>query len=127
MTDLQDPKIALVLRFIKGLEDGDLPGVQACFAPDARIWHCFDKDYATPAQNEPSIRTFFEGFTARPYKERRFQLLPKGVLLQFVVGLESTNGKRFDWPGCIVFEIEGDRIVTLEEYVDLATLTAAMA
>lgn len=121
-----DPRHALVERFLHALEKGDLAALNACFAPDAAIWHNFDQLTVTPEQNAPGNLFYFESFTKRDYDQRRIQILPSGAILQFVVSLAKADGRTFDWPGCIVFEMAGDKIVRLEEYVDLGSLTAAI-
>ena len=124
--DSAHPHYHLVERLLRSLEEGDLAGVRACFAPDAAIWHNFDQLTVTPDQNQAGNRYYFETFVRRDYNVRRLKLLPDGALLQFVVSLEKADGRTFDWPGCIVFEIVGDTISRLEEYVDIGSFTAAM-
>lgn len=126
MTDSSHPDIALVTRFADRIEAGDLAGLNACFAPDARIWHNTDQLFATVEENSAGASYFFEHFTKRTYNNRRIALLPDGAMLQFVAHIEKADGRSFDWPGCVVFEIVDGRIVTLEEYIDMASFTAAL-
>lgn len=126
MTDMTHPFILLAERFIDAIERGDLDALRGTFAPDVRIWHNSDQIFTTREQNDAAAILFFENFSKRAYKVRRYHLLPNGVLLQFVIGLEKPDGRRFDWPGCIVFDIANDRIALLEEYIDVASLMAAM-
>jgi uncharacterized protein len=126
MSDQQHPTIALVNRFCDAIEAGDLAALNGCFRPDAKIWHNNDNLFATVEQNSAGAVYFFENFSKRRYGTRRIQLLEKGALLQFVATIEKADGRSFDWPGCVVYEIVDGQIVTLEEYIDIGSMQAAV-
>jgi hypothetical protein len=48
---------------------GSVADVVACFAPDATIWHNFDRITLTPEQNIAGLETLFSAFAAREYRE----------------------------------------------------------
>lgn len=125
MTDA-NLSLAVVERFIGAIERGDLEALNACFAADAGIWHNTDQVWTTKAQNADGAAAFFEAFTSRKYKVERLEPLPSGALLLFVASLVKADGRTLDWPGCAVFEIEGDAIVRLKEYIDAASFAAAV-
>jgi ketosteroid isomerase-like protein len=121
-----DPSLAVVERFTGAIERGDLDALNACFAAEAGIWHNTDQLWTTKAENAAAAAAFFEAFTSRAYKIDRLEPLPGGALLLFVANLVKADGRTLDWPGCAIFEIEGDEIVRLKEYIDAASFAAAV-
>jgi len=118
---------ALIDRFFASIEAGHLEGVLACYAPDARIWHNFDQVTLSPSENAPQLRSYFSDFPTRRYLQIRRRHLPGPVILQqHVLRLIRGDGRDFDWPGCIIFEIRDDKIASLEEYVDLSSFIQRM-
>lgn len=118
----------LLDTYFAALEEGDIDKVLSCYADDAQIWHNFDQVTMTPEQNGASlVRDFFAVFSTREYLEVRRYLLPTGAVQQHVLKLVRHDGKSISWPGCIVFELIGDKIKRLEEYVDLSSFLAAMS
>src|SRR5437660_840895 len=109
---------ALADAFFGALESGDVDGAIRCYTSDARIWHNFDQVTMTPAENAVQIRGLFDGFPTRKYLHVRRSYLPgRGLLQQHIFHLVRTDGRVFDWPGCIVFEMKDNKITLLEEYV----------
>ena len=121
-----NPSLALVGRFVDAIERGDLPALDACFAPHARIWHNTDQTWATTEENSAGASHFFGAFTKRQYAIERLETLPGGALLQFVAHIEKADGRAIDWPGCVVFDIADGAIVKLMEYIDAASFAAVM-
>jgi ketosteroid isomerase-like protein len=118
----------VVDRFIRGLEAGDLEAVVACYTQDARIWHNFDEIVMTPRENAETLKTFFDEFPVREYREVRRAALPDGGLLQqHVLRMVRKDGRSIDWPGCIVLKLNGQQIQQLEEYVDFSSFVQRMA
>jgi uncharacterized protein len=113
--------------FFAALEEGSVQKVLACYAPDARIWHNFDQVTLTPAENVAGLEQLFGGFPKRRYVDVRRIAAPGGLVQQHVLQLERVDAVRIDWPGCIVFQMAGGRITSLEEYVDIASLSAGSA
>jgi uncharacterized protein len=119
---------ALIDRFFASIEAGNLEGVLACYAPDARIWHNFDQITLSPSENAPQLLSYFKDFPTRCYLEvRRRHLSGSGILQQHVLRVIRGDGRTFDWPGCIVFEIRDNKIASLEEYVDLSSFLQSMS
>ncbi|MEW9853881.1 nuclear transport factor 2 family protein [Novosphingobium sp. M1R2S20] len=113
---------ALADEFFGALEDGSVQGVLRCFAPDAIIWHNFDGVRLSPSDNVPGLEALFLNFVRREYRDVRRQPTPSGFVQQHILRLETKEGQVIDWPACIVFEIDGGKIVRLDEYVDLGQL-----
>jgi len=110
--------------FFGALEAGSVAGVLACYAPDARIWHNFDQLALTPEDSVPGLETLFGSFVSRRYVDVRRQATAGGLVQQHILRLETAEGRVIDWPGCIVFDFRDGLIARLDEYVDLASLSA---
>ena len=126
MSDQKRLTISLVNRFCDALENGDLDALNACFHPAARIWHNSDQKFATVQESSAGTLYYFENFVHRAYGTRRIEVLAKGALLQFIVSLATADGRTFEWPGCVVFEIDQEKIMLLEEYIDLSSMLGAV-
>lgn len=123
MNDIATRAEKVIDRFIAALEAGDARAAVACYAPNARIWHNFDQIEMTPAENIASIEQFVAVLPQRRYSKIKRHVLPTGFVQQHVIVGVTRSGKEILWPGCIVFEMLEDRIVHLEEYVDIESLT----
>lgn len=124
MSALADPVDALADAFFGALEAGSVEGVLACYAPDARIWHNFDRITLGPSENVAGLETLFGNFLRRRYVEVRRQPTPAGFVQQHILRLEQADGTVIDWPGCIVCEVRDGLIARLDEYVDIGQLAA---
>jgi len=114
----------LVDTFFAALEEGSISGVLACYTPDARIWHNFDQVTVSPEGNVEGLETLFRNFASRRYVDVRRQATAGGLVQQHILRLETPDGRMIDWPGCIVFDFRDGLISRLDEYVDLASLSA---
>jgi ketosteroid isomerase-like protein len=117
----------VVNRFIAGLESGNISDVLGCYAADARIWHNFDQIEMSPEQNASSIEQLIRLLPERQYTNIKRFVIEGGVVQQHVITGVTDNGRRIEWPGCIVFSIQNDRISRLEEYVDIQSLTKQLS
>lgn len=121
MTD--DEMRALAKRFFDCVEAGDVDGLVACYAPDARIWHNTDRLEQTPAENEATLKGMVKRISDRVYAHRRLQVFPGGFVQQHVLqGTRIHDGVRVELPACIVCEVKDGRITRLDEYFDSATV-----
>ena len=66
---------ALAKRFFDYVETGDIKGLIACYAPDARIWHNTDRLEQGPADNEKTLSAMVTRIVDRVYADRRESLL----------------------------------------------------
>ncbi len=128
MTREWEAFVTVADRFFGALEAGDEEAVVRCYAPDARIWHNFDQVSMTAHENAATLREFFSGFPTRRYSEVRRHHVPSyGLVQQHMLQLIRADGRKVDWPGCIILQIVGGKILVLEEYIDLAGFSARMA
>jgi ketosteroid isomerase-like protein len=114
---------ALAKRFFDCVEAGDVDGLVACYAPDARIWHNTDRLEQTAAENEATLKGMVKRIHDREYADRRLQVFPGGFVQQHVLkGTRAHDGERLELPACIVCEVKDGRITRLDEYFDSAAV-----
>jgi ketosteroid isomerase-like protein len=115
----QNDALAVAERFFRAVESGDLEAVKAIYAPDARIWHNFDRKEQTVEENLRVLRWLARNLPNRRYNVQRRVPIPGGFLQQHVLEGETAGGP-FAMPACVVCEVAGGRITRLEEYLDSA-------
>jgi hypothetical protein len=107
-------------RMFDGLAAGDLAAARAACAPDARIWHSFDRI----AHDLDSIERDWAGLIAateaRGITDIRRRPTPDGFVQQHLFWILPKGGTRKIWPVCVVVRIEDGLIVRLDEYIDRA-------
>ena len=119
MTD--DDIRALAKRFFDSVEEGDIDGLVACYAPDAEIWHNTDEAIQHPEDNRKTLAGMVTRIEDRLYDDRRVAVFPGGFVQQHVLrGTRKHDGVRVHLPACIVCAVEDGRITRLDEYFDSA-------
>jgi ketosteroid isomerase-like protein len=116
---------ALAKRFFDCVEAGDVEGLVACYAPDARIWHNTDRAEQTPAENRATLNAMVARILDREYADRRLQVFPGGFVQQHVLkGTRAHDGVRVELPACIVCQVTDGKVTRLDEYFDSAQVAA---
>lgn len=116
---------ALAKRFFDCVEAGDVDGLVACYAPDARIWHNTDRAEQTPAENRATLNAMVARILDREYADRRLQVFPGGFVQQHVLkGTRAHDGVRVELPACIVCQVTDGKVTRLDEYFDSAQVAA---
>ena len=119
MTD--DAMRALAKRFFDCVEAGDIDGLVACYAPDAKIWHNTDEQIQGPEDNKKTLAGMVTRILERVYDNRRVEVFPGGFLQQHVLrGTRKHDGVRLALPACIICQVEDGKITRLDEYFDSA-------
>jgi len=112
-------------RLFKSIERGDIDGVRAVYAADAKIWHNNDGQTQTPDENLRVLKWVIDNIDERSYTEARCQATPTGFVQQHVMrGRLKASGKQFALPACIVCVVNGGKITRLDEYLDSAHVAA---
>lgn len=112
--------LAVAERFFTAIENGDIEAARAIYAPDAIIWHNFDRKEQTVEENLRILGWMSRNLTNKRYAVERRVAIPGGFLQQHVLHAETPGG-RFEMPACIVVLVNADgRIGRLEEYLDSA-------
>jgi len=112
---------ALAKRFFDCVEAGDVDGLVACYAPDAKIWHNTDGLEQAPEDNRKTLAGMVTRILDRVYDNRRVRSFPGGFVQQHVLrGTRKHDGVRLALDACIVCEVKDGRITRLDEYFDSA-------
>ena len=112
---------ALAQRFFDCVEQGDIDGLVACYAPDAKIWHNTDELEQGPEDNRKVLAGMVTRIADRLYDNRRVEIFPGGFVQQHVLrGTRVHDGGRVALPACVICAVEGGRITRLDEYFDSA-------
>jgi ketosteroid isomerase-like protein len=112
---------ALAKRFFDCVEQGDIDGLVACYAPDAKIWHNTDEQEQAPSENRATLEGLVTRILDRVYDDRRLEVFPGGFVQQHVLrGTRKHDGERVALPACIVCAVKGGKITRLDEYFDSA-------
>jgi ketosteroid isomerase-like protein len=111
--------LAVAERFFRAVEKGDVEGIRAIYAPDARIWHNNDGIEQTVDENLRVLAWVAKNLSNRRYKVKRRVVIPGGFMQQHVLEADTVGGP-FAMPACIVCEVRDGRITRLEEYLDSA-------
>lgn len=122
MSELDDIR-ALAKRFFDCVEAGDIDGLVACYAPDAKIWHNTDRLEQGPEDNRKTLAGMATRILDRVYADRRLEVFPGGFVQQHVLqGTRKHDGVRLELPACIVCAVKDGKVTRLDEYFDSATV-----
>ena len=116
----QDAMLELAARFSGAIERGDLEAVRAIYAPDAVIWHNFDRAEQSVSENLKTLAWLTRVLSDRHYEIQRREALPDGYLQQHELQGRLPSGKKFSMPACLIVQVRDGRIQRLDEYLDLA-------
>ena len=112
--------LAVADRFFSAVEKGDIEAVRAIYAPDARIWHNFDRKEQTVEENLRILSWMSRNIANKRYAVERRVAIPGGFLQQHILHADTAAGP-FEMPACIIVQVnEQGRIARLEEYLDSA-------
>jgi ketosteroid isomerase-like protein len=111
---------ALAKHFFDCVEAGDIDGLVACYAADAKIWHNTDELEQGPSDNAATLRGFVQRIPERRYTQRRVHAFPGGFVHQHVLVGSRSDGVSVALPACIVCAVENGKITRLDEYFDSA-------
>jgi ketosteroid isomerase-like protein len=120
-----DATRALAKRFFDFVEQGDIDGLVACYAPDAEIWHNTDGQIQGQADNAAVLKGFVARIHDRVYGDRRLEVFPGGFVQQHLLsGVRAADGGHVSLAACIVCQVKDGRITRLDEYFDSAGVAA---
>ena len=122
---MSEPEIrALAQAFFDAIERGDAAAVEACYAPEASIWHNYDRAAQTRAENVATLAGFVERTRERRYTERDLKVYPGGFSQQHLLVATARGGAVLELPAALFCDVTDGRIVTLREYFDPAPVDA---
>jgi ketosteroid isomerase-like protein len=113
----------LAKHFFDCVEKGDVDGLVACYAPDAKIWHNTDGVEQSPEDNRQTLKGMAARIVDRLYDERRVHVFPEGFVHQHVLrGTRKHDGQRVSLSACIICQVKDGKITRLDEYFDSAAV-----
>ncbi len=115
-----DAFFAIGDRLMAALEACDAEAVRATYAPDARLWHNFDEKYQSVEENVRLLQWLHGRLENVKYDVVGRDLLEDGFVQRHVLRGTLKSGEEFAMPACCIIRIEGDRIVSMHEYLDSA-------
>jgi uncharacterized protein len=114
---------ALADRMARAYEMGDLDGVAACYAPDARLWHNFDGSEQTVEEQLDATRWLNENLKDLRYEVVARHFFDGGYVQEQVVhGTLVKDGDAFRMPTCMNVTVSDGLVTRLNEYLDSAHL-----
>lgn len=119
--------LELAKRFITAVEAGDVDTAQACFHPDAGIWHNYDDTVQTVAENMGTLRWMMGKAQKREYKLKRLQEIEGGYLQQHTLRITDNAGEVLTLYACALVSVEDGLITRIEEYIDPSPLASWMS
>ncbi|WP_298670317.1 nuclear transport factor 2 family protein [uncultured Sphingomonas sp.] len=112
---------AFATGFFDAIERGDIPAMQACFTPDAEIWHNTDELIVSPADTAKVLAGMVARISDPRYADRRINVFAGGFVQQHVLeGKRVHDGGAVRLPCAIICKVTDGRITRLDEYFDSA-------
>ena len=107
-------------RYMAAVQAGDMDAVQACYAPDAKLWHNTDGIEQTVEENMKLLGWMVRRMPDRHYRILRREALSDGFVQQHVLEASLPDGASWSMDACAVVRVKDGVITRLDEYVDSA-------
>jgi ketosteroid isomerase-like protein len=117
-------------RFLDGIAERDLEGMRAITAESAVFWTNVAQADVDRESRFVTIAAEFRVFETFRFEQTRIDDFGSGFVVRARACGSLPGGTRFEFPICIVGEVEGGCIVRFEEYFDpgaVAPIFAALA
>ena len=105
-------------RFFDSLERKDYDAVEACYAPEAVIWHSHDNLYQPRADNLAMLKRGMETQEKVRYKDRRVRVFEGGFVQQHTIKVTYASGFVGTMDVCFVAYVRNGMISRIYEYFD---------
>jgi limonene-1,2-epoxide hydrolase len=105
-------------RFMEALERCDIDAARAMYASDAKIWHNFSQKLQSVDENLKTLQWMHTVLSNIEYHIVRREAVPGGYYQQHELHGTLKSGEAFSMPACAIIKVEGDVIVSLDEYLD---------
>lgn len=105
-------------RFFDSLERCDYDTVDACYAPEAVIWHSHDCLYQPRSENLTMLRRGGETQQKVRYRDRRIRVFEGGFVQQHRIEVTWANGFEGRMDVCFVAYVRDGMISRAYEYFD---------
>ena len=100
------------------IEQGDLAGVEACYASDMTMWFNVTGREITRDENLAALSTGYSLHRRRTYNDRIISTFDDGFVVQYTTNIVLHDGTRAALWACLVAEVRNGKITKLSEYLD---------
>ena len=113
-------------RFFDAIEQKDYDTLEACYAPEAVIWHSHDSLYQPRADNLAMLKKGMEKQTKTRFKNRRVRAFEGGFVQQHTIYVTYASGIVGKMDVCFVGYVRDGKITRIDEYMDTSKFAAWM-
>ena len=110
----------LANRLVRACETSNREELEKVYAPEALIWHNFDRKEQSRADNIELLTNLAGLFNSFTVTQIRRNFFPGGYVQQHVVKGEKKDGRPFELPACIIVTVRDGMISRIDEYYDSA-------
>lgn len=103
---------------LDAIEQGDLAGVEACYAPEMTMWFNVTGQDSTRAENLQALVAGEGLHRRRTYDDRTINTFHDGFVAQYTCRVVTHDGTKVALSACLVGEVHDGKIVRLFEYLD---------
>ncbi len=105
-------------RFFDAIEQNDYDTLEACYAPEAVIWHSHDCLYQPRADNLAMLKQGMKTLPKVRFKDRRIRVFEGGFVQQHTIYVTRDNGFVGQMDVCFVGYVRDGMISRAYEYFD---------
>ena len=105
-------------RFFDAIERKDYETLEACYAPEAVIWHSHDGMYQPRADNLAMLKRGMEKQPKTRFRDRRIRAFEGGFVQQHTIHVTHENGFEGQMDVCFVGYVRDGMISRAYEYFD---------
>ena len=115
----KDPEtLALCARFFDAIERGDYDTLEACYAPEAVVWHSHDCLYQARESNLAMLKDGMSRLKKMRYRNRRIHVFEGGFVQQHTLFVTHPNDFVGQMDVCFVAYTRDGMISRAYEYFD---------
>lgn len=115
-----EENLALAARFFDAIEQKDYATVEACYAPEAVVWHSHDCLYETRESNLAMLKRGIDAKRTSEYTNRRVRAFEGGFVQQHTIYVNWDSGFRGKMDVCFVAYTRDGKLSRIYEYFDTA-------
>jgi ketosteroid isomerase-like protein len=114
---------ALCHALFDAIEQGDVAGVDRCYAPDMTMWFNVTGQEITRQENLDALVKGASLHRRRTYGDRIVSTFDDGFVVQYTLDIVLHDGSKRSLWACLVAEVHDGLIVKLDEYLDSGRFT----
>ena len=119
--------LGLANEFRDALEAGDIERVRACYAPEAEIWHNFDRKTQTVDENLAVLQLMIARSSRLRYDVKRLEEIENGYLQHHVLRIDLKSGEELETDALALVTVANGQISRIDEFIDAAPLAKLFA